>query len=149
MPDKKHKKNAGFTLLELLIVMVIIGLLVALVAPRFTGKIGESKIKTTQTQIEYLSSALESYYLDTGQYPSTEQGLKALIEAPQGIKEKWDGPYLKKIKLPEDGWGYEFVYKGPNDADTKKLGLDYIIKSLGKDNEPGGQDENQDLYSYK
>lgn len=149
MSDNDNKRQKGFTLLELLIVMVIIGLLVALVAPRFTGRIGESKVKTTQTQIEYLSSALESYYLDTGQYPTTEQGLQALIEAPQDVQDKWNGPYLKKTILPQDGWGNDFIYKGPQSSETKKTGMDYIVMSYGGDNEPGGQGEDQDLYSYK
>lgn len=143
------KRQRGFTLLELLIVMVIIGLLVALVAPRFTSRIGESNVKTTQAQIELLSTALESYYLDVRQYPSTQQGLDALINAPPAVKDQWKGPYLKKLTLPQDAWNREFIYKGPEDQEVSNKGLDFIIASLGRDGDPGGTGENKDLFSYE
>lgn len=145
---QQKTRNAGFTLIELLVVMVIIGLLVSLVAPRFTGHIGESKIKTAQSQIELLSASLESYYLDIGEYPSTEQGLDALLDAPSGLEDQWNGPYLSKLRIPEDPWGRDFVYKGPENTETQETGLDYIVMSYGKDGKQGGDDENQDLYSY-
>lgn len=143
-----NNRLRGFTLLELLIVMVIIGLLVSLVAPRFTGRLGESKIKTTKAQIELLSSALESYLLDVGEYPSTTQGLNALLKPPQSVEDQWNGPYLKKLTMPKDAWKNDFIYKGPDDSDVQEKGLDYIIASYGRDAKEGGDDENKDLYSY-
>lgn len=144
-----RRKRSGFTLLELLIVMVIIGLLVSLVAPRLTGRLGESKVKTTKAQIELLSSALESYLLDVGEYPTTEQGLEALLKSPVNVEEQWNGPYLKKLVLPTDAWNHDFIYKGSDDSDVQEKGLDYILISYGRDGKEGGEDENADLYSYQ
>lgn len=149
MEKKKGKARSGFTLLELLIVMVIIGLLIGLVAPRFTSKLGQSKVRTTQAQIEMLGSSLETYYLDTGSYPTTQQGLTALLAAPMGEEEKWNGPYLKKLEIPKDGWDNEFEYYGPDSSQAKDLNLDYVIISRGKDEKEGGEGEDADLFSYK
>ena len=136
-------------MLEMLIVMVIIGLLAALVAPRFTGRIGESNIKATVAQIELLASALESYRLDVGEYPNTQEGLEALVKPPLGAKDKWKGPYIKKIKLPTDAWNQDFKYQGPDDSEVKEKRVDFIISSLGKDGKPGGDGEDKDLFSYE
>jgi len=137
----RSKKTLGFTLIELLIVMVILGLLAALIAPRMIGKIGKSKVKAAKSQIEMLSTALDSFKLDTGRYPTTEEGLKALIENP-GIKG-WDGPYLKKKKIPKDPWGNDYIYRCPGEHDT------YDILSYGADGKPGGEGENADLGSWE
>ena len=147
--NRKIKTQAGFTMLEMLIVMVIIGLLAALVAPRFTGRIGESNVKATIAQIELLASALESYRLDVGSYPGTQEGMEALLNPPMGTKDQWKGPYLKKIKLPTDAWNKDFRYQGPDDNEVKEKRLDFIISSLGKDGKPGGEDEDRDLFSYE
>lgn len=144
-----NNNQSGFTLLELLIVMVIIGLLTALVAPRFTKRIGESNVKMTRAQIELLSTALESYRLDVGEYPSTRQGLAALLDPLPGLKEQWKGPYLKKLSLPKDAWNRDFRYKGPDDQEVREKRLDFIIASFGKDGTPGGTEEDKDLFSYE
>ena len=146
---KRFNGLDGFTLMELLIVMVIIGLLVALVAPRFTSRIGEANVKTTKAQIELLATALESYHLDTGEYPTTQQGLSALLNSPQALKNNWKGPYLKKLTLPVDAWKQDFVYQGPDDQEVKKKKTDFIISSLGRDGKPGGTGENQDIFIYE
>jgi general secretion pathway protein G len=130
-------RAAGFTLLELLVVMVIIGLLVGYVAPRYFQQVGKSEVKMAQAQVESLQKALDLYRLDTGQYPSTEQGLKALVERPPN-ETKWAGPYLKK-GVPADPWGRAYIYRYPGE----KSELD--LYSLGKDGQPGGTGEAADI----
>ena len=131
-------RNAGFTLLELLVVMVILGLLVGYVAPKYFAQVGKSEVKTARAQIEALEKALDIYRLDIGHYPTTEQGLAALNARPQN-EPKWSGPYLKK-EVPLDPWGRPYVYKTPGEK-----GGDFDLMSFGKDGKPGGDGENADL----
>ena len=133
-------KQAGFTLLELLVVIVIIGLLAGYVAPRYFAQVGKSEIKVAQAQIEGLGKALDQYRLDTGHYPSTEQGLAALMERPT-TEPKWDGPYLKKA-LPTDPWGKPYMYRFPGEHG------EYDIFSYGKDGQAGGTGEGVDINSW-
>jgi len=140
----KCKRKRGFTLIELLVVMVILGLLASLVAPKFFSKIGQSKVKTAKAQIELLGSALDSFYLDVGRYPTTEEGLKALIKRPESVPEdKWKGPYLPKTKIPKDPWGNPYVYKCPGEHGK------YDLYSLGADGKEGGEGENKDIVSWE
>jgi general secretion pathway protein G len=133
-----RKDTSGFTLLELLVVMVIIGLLASYVAPRFFDQIGKSEVKTARAQMVALDKALATYRLDVGQYPSTEQGLVSLVERPGG-EAKWAGPYLAKA-VPPDPWGRGYLYRMPGDA-----GHDYELMSLGKDGQRGGTGDNVDI----
>ncbi len=133
-------KQKGFTLIELLIVMVILGLLVALVGPRLFGHLGKSKLKAAKAQIELFGTALDSFRLDVGRYPTTEEGLQALRTNP-GV-EKWDGPYLKK-EVPLDPWNRPYVYRAPGEHG------DYDLFSYGRDGSPGGEGEDQDVVSWK
>ena len=133
-------KQAGFTLLELLVVIVIIGLLAGYVAPRYFAQVGKSEIKVAQAQIEGLGKALDQYRLDTGHYPSTEQGLASLMERPT-TEPKWDGPYLKKA-LPSDPWGKPYMYRFPGERG------EYDIFSYGKDGQAGGTGESIDINSW-
>lgn len=133
-------KFRGFTLLELLVVMVIIGLLAGYVAPRYFAEVGKSEVKVTRAQIDAFEKALEAYRLDTGRYPTTEQGLAALMTQPPGLA-KWSGPYLKKI-VPLDPWGKAYMYKQPGDHG------DYDILSYGKDGKAGGQGEDADIGNW-
>lgn len=126
----------GFTLLELLVVMVIIGMLVGYVAPRFFSQIGKSERKTALAQMDSFSKALDQYRLDTGHYPRTDQGLNALMERPAD-EPKWAGPYLKKA-VPLDPWGKAYVYKSPGEKS------EFDLLSYGKDGQPGGTDDNED-----
>ncbi|MGB8436479.1 MAG: type II secretion system major pseudopilin GspG [Burkholderiales bacterium] len=130
----------GFTLLELLVVMVIIGLLAAYVAPRYFGQLGKSEVKAAMAQINGIEKALDHYRLDTGHYPSTEQGLAALVVRPQN-EAKWDGPYLSKA-VPPDPWGRAYSYRSPGEHG------EYDLFSFGKDGQPGGTSENADITNW-
>ena len=132
---------AGFTLLELLVVVLIIGLLAGFVAPRYFGQVGKSEINVAKAQIDALEKALDQYRLDTGHYPSTELGLLALVQRPQN-EPKWSGPYLRK-DVPLDPWGRAYVYKMPGEK-----GGDFDITSFGKDGQPGGTGENADITNH-
>ncbi|HEX2529773.1 MAG TPA: type II secretion system major pseudopilin GspG [Geminicoccus sp.] len=130
--------EAGFTLIELLVVLVILGLLAALAGPRVLGYLSSARSDTAKLQIENLSQALELYKLDNGAYPSTAQGLAALVAAPSGAPS-WRGPYLTKAELPKDPWGRDYVYRSPGQQGPFDLG------SLGSDGTPGGQGDAADV----
>lgn len=131
----------GFTLLELLVVLVIIGLLVAYVAPRYFSQVGKSEVKVTRAQLKALEDALDQYRLDVGRYPSSEQGLDALNTQPSG-EGRWQGPYLRKA-VPKDPWGTAYQYRAPGEHG------EYDLYSLGKDGQPGGQGEAADVTSWQ
>lgn len=137
----RHRRQAGFTLLELLIVVIILGLLAALVGPRLFGTLDKAKRQVAKTQIELLSGALDQFRLDVGRYPTTDEGLEALLAPPEGM-ERWNGPYLEK-GVPKDPWGRLYVYKSPGEHG------EYDIISLGLDGEPGGSGENADITSWQ
>ena len=138
----KYKRDrTGFTLIELLIVMVIIGLLAAFVAPRYFGQEKKARQRGAKGQIALLESAVDTYRLDVGSYPTTQQGLAALREKPDGI-DTWDGPYLRK-ELPLDPWGNAYVYESPSEHG------DFAILSYGADGTPGGEGNDMDIVSWK
>jgi general secretion pathway protein G len=137
---KKLGKKKGFTLVELLVVMVIIGLLAALVAPRLFPKLGKGKQAAAKAQIELLGQALDQYRLDVGTYPTTQEGLQALMTNP-GV-EKWDGPYLKK-NLPMDPWGHPYTYQSPGTQG------EYDLYSYGRDGKSGGEGEDKDVNNWE
>lgn len=136
----KKRVLRGFTLLELLVVMVIIGLLASYVGPRYFSQIGKSEVKTAQMQIESLAKALDQYRLDVGRYPTTEQGLAALNEHPAN-EARWAGPYLKKA-VPLDPWGKPYIYRQPGEHG------EFDLLSYGKDGAPGGSDEAKDITNW-
>jgi general secretion pathway protein G len=137
-----HKRplQAGFTLLELLVVMVIIGLLAGYVGPKYFSQIGKSEVKTTRAQIDALGKALDQFRLDVGRYPTGEEGLQALNAAPAG-EGRWAGPYLQKA-VPMDPWGKPYQYKSPGERG------EYDLYSFGKDGQAGGQDESADIGNW-
>lgn len=134
------RKESGFTLLELLVVLVILGLLVGIVAPRFFGQVGKSEVKVATAQIRALEDALDQYRLDVGRYPATEQGLSALNTQPSGMM-RWQGPYLKKA-VPNDPWGNPYQYRSPGEHGEVDL------FSLGKDGQPGGTGDAADIINW-
>jgi len=137
------KKEKGFTLIEVLIVMVILGILAALVGPRMFGKVGKSKQKAAKSQIALFETSLDAYRLDMGRYPTGEEGLQALRKKPDADdSENWDGPYLAK-ESPLDPWGTPYVYVYPGEHG------EYDIISLGADKNTGGEGEDTDIASWK
>jgi general secretion pathway protein G len=137
---RRALREHGFTLLELLVVMVIIGLLAGYVGPRYFAQVGKSEAKLARAQIDALEKALEQYRLDTGHYPSNEAGLAALTARP-GNEPKWSGPYLKKA-VPNDPWGRPYVFVNPGQHGEVDL------YSLGRDGQPGGTGEAADVTNW-
>lgn len=133
-------RSGGFTLLELLVVMVIIGLLAGYVAPRYFQQVGKSETKTAMAQIDALGKAIDQFRLDVGRYPTTEEGLAALTTRP-GNEPKWSGPYLAKA-VPLDPWSRPYNYKSPGDRS------DYDLFSFGKDGQPGGTGDAADVVNW-
>ena len=138
---RKERRDAGFTLIELMIVLFILGLLAALVAPRLMGRVGQAKIKSAKAQIQLLATALDLYHLDVGRYPTEEEGLKSLREKPEALSS-WGGPYLDK-DVPKDPWGRDYSYKCPGEHGP------YDLYSLGADGQPGGESENGDVSNWQ
>lgn len=136
-PAIQKKSSHGFTLLELLVVIVIIGLLAAYVGPKYFAQLGKSEVTVAKAQIGAFEKALDTYRLDVGRFPSSEEGLSALLVQPADAT-KWNGPYLKK-EVPQDPWGHAYLYKAPG---TKG---DFEILSYGKDGQPGGAGEDADI----
>lgn len=132
--------SGGFTLLELLVVIVIIGLLAGYVAPRYFSQVGKSEIQVTRAQIDALEKALDQYRLDARRYPTTEQGLEALVTRPAN-EPSWDGPYLRKA-VPKDPWGRPYLYRNPGEKG------EFDILSLGRDGKPGGTAEDADVGNW-
>lgn len=137
---RRGRSRAGFTLLELLVVMVIIGLLAGYVGPKYFAQIGKSETKVAKAQIDAIGKALDQYRLDIGRYPSSEQGLAALNQKPAN-EPHWSGPYLKK-DVPPDPWGRPYNYRAPGEHG------DYDVYSYGKDGQPGGAAESSDVTSW-
>ena len=137
---KLKTSHQGFTLLELLVVMVIIGLLAGYVGPKYFEQIGKSETKTSRAQIDALGKALDQYRIDVGQYPSTEQGLNSLNKNTAN-DPKWSGPYLKK-NVPNDPWGKPYLYKSPGEHG------DFDLYALGKDVQLGGVKEAEDVVNW-
>jgi general secretion pathway protein G len=140
--QRRSNPQRGFTLLELLVVLVVLGLLAGIVAPKYFSQLGRSEVKVARAQIEGLSKALDLYRLEVGHYPNSEQGLQALVVAPSG-EARWTGPYLQKA-VPQDPWGHAYIYRQPGEN-----GGEYDLLSMGKDGQPGGDGENAEITSWQ
>ncbi len=140
-PRRSRGKEAGFTLVEMLVVITIIGLIMALVAPRVLGYLSESKVKAAKIQIESFGSALDLFYLDSGRYPTGSEGLVVLVQKP-GNAPAWNGPYLKGGVVPADPWGNAYVYRAPGQHGA------YEILSYGADGQEGGTGTASDITSW-
>lgn len=148
MKKLKQKKNrqAGFTLIELMVVIIILGVLAGLIIPRIMGRPDEARQAKARIQMEAMESALKLYKLDNGSYPTTEQGLRALVEAPTigNVPKNWrQGGYLEKGKVPKDPWGNDFIYVSPGSHG------DFDLTCLGADAEPGGEGVNKDINNWE
>jgi general secretion pathway protein G len=141
MAQRRRRRQRGFTLIEIMVVMVIIGLLMALVGPNLIGRSEKAKVQAAAMQIERLGTVLDTYRLDTGRYPTSQEGLNVLVQKPMGV-DRWDGPYLTK-GIPKDPWDRPYVYRSPGDG-----GRPYDLYSFGADGTPGGQNENRDVTSW-
>jgi general secretion pathway protein G len=137
----KLKNNKGFTLLELLVVLGIIAMLAGIVGPQVMKHMGTAKIKAAKVQIEDISTALDMYKLDVGNYPNNQQGLAVLVERPADVKQ-WNGPYLRKDKVPIDPWQQEYHYQQPGQHGK------FDLYSYGADDKQGGEGEDQDINSW-
>jgi general secretion pathway protein G len=137
---KAGRAAGGFTLLELLVVIVIIGLLAAYVGPKYFAQLGKSEVTIARAQIAAFEKSLDTFRLDVGRYPTTEEGLNSLVTAPASAGAKWNGPYLKK-GVPSDPWGHPYQYKAPGSKS------EFEIISLGRDGQPGGSGEDADIVS--
>jgi len=139
---RRHDARAGFTLIEIMVVMMIIGLLAMIVGPRFIRQGEKAQAQAARIQIEQLGMALDTFRLEVGRYPNTQEGLAALRQRPFGV-DRWDGPYLPK-DVPRDPWDRPYQYRSPGEA-----GRPYDLVSLGADGSPGGESDNRDILSWE
>ncbi|MDH7598291.1 MAG: type II secretion system major pseudopilin GspG [Sedimentisphaerales bacterium] len=142
MRHKKYRKLAGFTMIELMAVLIILGLLFAVVARSYVGHTDRARVITTMANLKQLHQAVQQFKMDTGRYPTEEEGLRALIEQPPDVQGWQPGGYLETSKLPADGWGREFIYQLYPES-----GKPFVIKSLGADGQEGGEGYDADLLS--
>lgn len=142
LPPRLAALRSGLTLIEMMVVIIILGLLAGLVAPRILGRVSEARGETARTQLELIRVALDNYYLDNGRYPTTAQGLEALRTVPtsEPLPRSWRGPYLRG-PVPQDPWGRPFIYRSPGATNPTSFDLE----TLGADGRPGGEGEDADV----
>ncbi|MEJ2677699.1 MAG: type II secretion system major pseudopilin GspG [Gemmatimonadota bacterium] len=142
LPPRRRALRPGLTLIEIMVVIIILGLLAGLVAPRILGRVSEARGETARTQLELIRVALDNYYLDNGRYPTTAQGLEALRTVPtsEPLPRSWRGPYLRG-PVPQDPWGRPYIYRSPGENNP----VSFDLETLGADGRPGGEGEDADL----
>jgi general secretion pathway protein G len=142
MRKRKRKIRCGFTMIELMAILIIISLLATLVVTKVATKIDQARVTTTKANLKLLHNAINQFKMDTGRFPTEEEGLMALIEQPSDVTRYEPGGYLETTEIPKDGWGNDFIYEL-----SPETGKSFVIKSLGADGEEGGEDYDADLYS--
>jgi general secretion pathway protein G len=142
MKKRKRKNRLGFTMVELMAILIIISLLATLVVTKVATKIDQARITTTKANLKLLHNAVNQFKMDTGRFPTEEEGLKALVEQPSDVTKYEPGGYLETTEVPKDGWGNEFIYEL-----SPESGKPFVIKSLGADGKEGGEGNDADLYS--
>jgi general secretion pathway protein G len=142
MKKRRRKNRFGFTMIELMAMLIIIGLLATLVVTKVATKIDQARVTTTKANLKVLHSAVTQFRMDTGRLPTEEEGLMALIEQPSDVVRYEQGGYLETTEIPKDGWGNEFIYEL-----SPETGKSFVIKSLGADGKEGGEGNDADLYS--
>ncbi len=142
MKKRKRKNRLGFTMIELMAMLIIIGLLATLVVTKVASKIDQARVTTTKANLKLLHNAVNQFKMDTGRFPTEEEGLMALIEQPSDVIRYETGGYLETTDIPKDGWGNDFIYELMPES-----GKPFVIKSLGAEGEEGGEDNDADLYS--
>lgn len=139
---KTRKSKFGFTMIELMAVLIILGLLATVLVRNFMGQTDKARVTTTRVNLRLLHSAVNQFKMDTGRFPTEDEGLLALVEAPSDVENYEPGGYLDTTEIPKDGWGKDFIYELYPES-----GKPFVIKSLGADGEEGGEDYDADLYS--
>src|SRR4030042_4668145 len=142
MKKRKRKNRLGFTMIELMAMLIIIGLLATLVVTKVATKIDQARVTTTKANLKVLHNAVNQFKMDTGRFPTEEEGLMALVEQPSDVTRYETGGYLETTEIPKDGWGNDFIYEL-----SPESGKPFVIKSLGADGEEGGEENDADLYS--
>lgn len=142
MSKRKRKNRFGFTMVELMAILIIIGLLATLVVTKVATKIDQARVTTTKANLKLLHNAVNQFKMDTGRFPTEDEGLKALIEQPSDVTRYEPGGYLETTDIPKDGWGNDFIYEL-----SPESGKPFVIKSLGADGKEGGEGNDADLYS--
>lgn len=142
MEKRRRKNRYGFTMIELMAMLIIIGLLATLVVTKVATKIDQARVTTTKANLKILHNAVNQFKMDTSRFPTEEEGLKALIEQPSDVTRYEPGGYLETTEIPKDGWGNEFIYEL-----SPESGKSFVIKSLGADGKEGGEGYDADLYS--
>jgi general secretion pathway protein G len=142
MEKRRRKKRFGFTMIELMAMLIIIGLLATLVVTKVATKIDQARVTTTKANLKILHNAVSQFKMDTGRLPTEEEGLMALVEQPSDVTRYEPGGYLETTEIPKDGWGNDFIYEL-----SPESGKPFVIKSLGADGKEGGEGNDADLYS--
>jgi len=141
-PSRKRQERRGFTMVELMAVLIILGLLAAVVVRNFVGRVDDARVKVTKASLRQLHTAVNQFHMDTGRWPTEDEGLRVLVQQPTDVTNWQTGGYIETVEIPKDGWGRDFIFELMPDS-----GKPFVIKSLGADGQPEGEGYNADLLS--